>query len=167
MSKLLRYYKEGNTYFITIITNDRKTILVENNNLLRASISKYERELEFSIAAWVILPDHFHIVIDPKKNNLSSIIQKVKLSFSKKYRYRSDKWSGYVWQSRFWDHVIRDQKDMNNHIDYIHYNPVKHGYVKSPFLWNLSSIHDYAKLGYYAEDWGVSEELAFDGDYGE
>jgi len=52
-------------------------------------------------------------------------------------------------------------------MDYIHYNPVKHEYVKSPFEWKYSSIHVYKKNGYYQSDWGVKEDLNFDGEFGE
>jgi putative transposase len=72
-----------------------------------------------------------------------------------------------IWQKRFYDHIIRDQKDFNYHIDYIHYNPVKHGHVENPFDWNFSSLNGYFKEGHYAKDWGVNTELKFDGDFGE
>jgi putative transposase len=83
------------------------------------------------------------------------------------YRERQKIYRARVWQSRFWDHIIRDQKDWNNHVDYIHYNPVKHGQVKSPLAWKNSSIHQYYERGYYSQDWGTVEKLQFDGDYGE
>ena len=66
-----------------------------------------------------------------------------------------------------WDHVIRNQLDMNRHIDYILYNPVRHGLVKSPFAWRESSLHEYGRKGYYPPDWGQREALAIEGDFGE
>ncbi len=167
MSKLLRYYDDGNTYFITAVTNNRKKILIEHHDLFVDSLIKYKEKLRFSLIAWVVLPDHFHMIIDPGENDLSLVMQKLKLSFSKKFRYISNETKGHIWQSRFWDHIIRNQSDMNNHIDYIHYNPVKHGYVKNPFHWNPSSIHEYFRDGYYSGDWGCSEDLKFTGEYGE
>jgi len=167
MSKLLRYYSEGNIYFVTVVTNKRENLLIKHHDLFWNSVDKYKVELRYSLLAHVVLPDHFHLIIDPKENDLSSIIQKVKLSFSKKVRYRSRLNSGYIWQSRFWDHIIRNRDDMNRHIDYIHYNPVKHGLVRSPFDWEQSSIHEYFKERCYSKDWGVSEALSFEGDYGE
>ncbi len=74
---------------------------------------------------------------------------------------------GKIWQRRFWDHVIRDQNDLNKHIDYIHYNPVKHGLIKSPFEWEYSSIHNFCAEGYYSLDWGVKDKPDMDGEYGE
>jgi putative transposase len=74
---------------------------------------------------------------------------------------------GKVWQTRYWDHIIRNEKDMNNHINYIHYNAVKHGLVESPFKWQYSSIHMYKEEGYYTEEWGVREKIVFKDDFGE
>ncbi|MCD6163236.1 MAG: transposase [candidate division Zixibacteria bacterium] len=167
MSKLKRYYNEGNIYFITCVTNNRKHILIQYQSQLKDSIRKYKTELNFSIIAWVILPDHFHMIINPKNDNLSKLFQKIKLSFSKKFLYLSGVAKGQIWQSRFWDHVIRNQENMNNHIDYIHYNSVKHGYVKSPFDWVHSSLGEYYKRGYYSKDWGVMDAIRFEDDYGE
>jgi len=71
----------------------------------------------------------------------------------------------YNWQNRFWDHIIRNQDDINKHIDYIHYNPVKHGLTARPFSWEHSSIHEYKD--YYGADWGVEEKPEFGDEYGE
>ena len=135
--------------------------------MLKDSIDKCEIEMDFIIIAFIAMPDHLHMIIDPKENNLSSIMQKIKLSFSKKYRFEKGKTTGNVWQSRFWDHLIRNQEDLNRHIDYIHYNPVKHGFTKSPFDWPESSIHEYYKNGHYDREWGSIGPLKLDGDFGE
>lgn len=74
---------------------------------------------------------------------------------------------GKIWQNRFWDHIIRDQDDMNRHLDYIHYNPVKHGLVDDPFLYEYSSLNLFYKHGYYQRDWGVKEEPIIEGEFGE
>ncbi len=74
---------------------------------------------------------------------------------------------GRVWQNRFWDHIIREQNDFNRHIDYIHYNPVKHGYVSNPADLKLSSFSKLKRKGVYPDDWGVVEPKNLDGDYGE
>ncbi len=91
----------------------------------------------------------------------------LKLSFGAYFRKENNLYSGRVWQSRFWDHIIRDQQDYNNHIDYIHYNPVKHNYTMSPFEWDYSSIHEYKRSGYYQRDWGKIKMINFEGDFGE
>jgi putative transposase len=63
-----------------------------------------------------------------------------------------------IWQRRFWEHLIRDEEDLKRHLDYIHYNPVKHGYVNSPCDWTYSSFKQYVKKGFYEMDWGSSLE---------
>ena len=167
MSKLLRYFSEGNIYFVTAVTKDRTPLLIDYYQLFKDSLEKHRTELEFNLMARIILPDHFHMIIDPRKNCLSDIMQRIKLSFSKKYRYEIAATGGDIWQRRFWDHVIRNEKDLNRHIDYIHYNPVKHGFVKDPFDWKHSSIHDYLLNGFYSRDWGCEGTLSFGEGFGE
>jgi len=94
-------------------------------------------------------------------------MKSLKESFAFKLRARIGLRSGRIWQNRFWDHAIRDQEDLNRHLDYIHYNPVKHGLCKSPAKYSESSFGTYLERGFYDVDWGVNEELAFDGDFGE
>jgi putative transposase len=113
------------------------------------------------------MPDHFHIIINPYDTILSDIIHDIKLSFIGQFRSKFDHYRGQFWQTRFWDHIIRDQDDLNKHIDYIHYNPVKHGLTQNPFNWNMSSIIKFKDDGYYQDDWGVIEELNFEGEFGE
>jgi len=121
----------------------------------------------FELSSWVILPEHCHLLIDPGVNDLSNIKQRFKMSFGESFRRRNGLKRGRVWQNRFWDHIIRNQIDMNKHIDYIHYNPVKHGITNDPFLYEYSSLGRYYEEGYYQRDWGVKEELQFEGDFGE
>jgi len=157
MSKLLRHHRASDTCFITAVTHNRQPILADHSDLLTAAIRKYSAVLRFGLLAYVILPDHFHALIECNGNDLSGILGRVKLSFSKHYRNRAGISASHIWQRRFWDHIIRDQDDMNRHIDYIHYNPVKHRMVESPFEWPLSSIHEYRREGFYTADWGRRE----------
>ena len=164
MSKLLRYHTKTDICFITTVTYNRSKILLENADVLQDAITKFRKKLNFGINAYVIMPDHFHAIIDCKNNDLSIIIQKIKASFSKRYRNKYI-YSGKIWQSRFWDHIIRNQNDYNNHIDYIHYNPVKHNLAKSPFEWEYSSIHNYIDI--YRKDWGTKHDIIFNNEFGE
>jgi putative transposase len=97
-----------------------------------------QTRLTYKVDAWVILPDHFHAIMTPSGIDLSSVVQSLKQSFSMNYRKRCCV-TGKVWQLRFWDHVIRDKEDMRRHVDYIHYNPVRHGLVDDPSVYALSS----------------------------
>ena len=79
---------------------------------------------------------------------------------------RSKKKEQTIWQRRFWEHLIRDDQDLIRHVEYIHYNPVKHGLVKSPRDWEYSSFHRYVREGIYDQDWGAGVEITFDSTVG-
>jgi putative transposase len=153
--------------FLTNVTLDRQPLLVEHIDLFRQATEATQERSTFDLIAWVVLPDHFHCVIESATDNPSEIMRRLKLSFSQRFRNRMNVRSGRVWQYRFWDHVIRDQDDLNRHIDYIHYNPVKHGLVDSPIKWPHSSFAEYVRQGFYREDWGATEHILIDGDFGE
>ena len=166
MSKLLRYFEIGNQYFITAVTHKRQPILTDSSAIISKCLNKMLIKHRTKLIAWVILPDHFHILINPQ-GHVDSFMHDFKLSFGAYFRKENGMSSGRIWQARYWDHIIRNQDDLNNHIDYIHFNPVKHGLVDSPFDWKDSSIHDYSKKGYYEGGWGVKKELSFSGSFGE
>lgn len=159
MSKLLRYETSGSPCFITSVTSHRERFLKDSYDLLVASITEASRDTRSVVIAYAILPDHFHAVIEPKQANVSSIVKRIKLKFSYKYREKHGLYRMTLWQPRFWDHIIRDQNDLNRHIDYIHYNAVKHGYVESPYDWVHTSLHRYRQEGYYSDDWGSAVSL--------
>lgn len=154
MSNLRRYYKDGQIYAITNVTFNRMQILLQNHDLLNSAMQTKLIDIGAEILAWAVLSDHIHFIIDPKDINLSKLMKSFKLSFSENLRKRLNYKIKRVWQYRFWDHIIRDQEDLNMHVDYVHYNPVHHSYILNPFDWSYSSIHDYMKDGYYQEDWG-------------
>lgn len=107
------------------------------------------------------------MIIDSKTNDLSDVMKLFKQDFGFLYRQRIGARTGRVWQLRFWDHVIRDQNDMNRHVDYVHYNPVKHGLVRAAREYAHSSFADYVREGIYGMDWGDTEEMRFEGEFGE
>ena len=162
MTNIRRYYDSNDIVFTTHVTYNRNQILVQSFDLLWRSISDIFGD---KIIAWVILPDHFHLLTENNGNDLSGLTKKMKLSYSTNYRKLYKIKSGRIWQYRFYDHIIRNQEDLNNHIDYIHYNPVKHGFVKNPFRWQYSSIKKYREN--YGKDWGINEKPVFTGNYGE
>ena len=167
MTNIRRYFKYNNTVFLTHVTKDRRPLLEENAELLLSAINKFIDNSQFEIISWSILPDHFHILIGNADDSTPDLIKKIKLSFSTNLRKIMNIRSGRIWQFRYWDHMIHNQSDLNNHIDYIHYNPVKHGYTDNPFEWKYSLIHNYLNQGYYPDDWGVNEQIKFGGEYGE
>ena len=166
MSKLRRCRDPRSTYFITNVTYERRCILTDNSDLLWQSILTLQTRAPFDLQAWAILPEHFHLLLDSRDLDISKLLQRIKMGFSALYLKRFGLNSGRVWQNRFWDHIIRDQRDWNHHVDYVHYNPVKHGLVSSPFDWERSSIHEFHQRGNYSRDWGI-KPLIFEGDFGE
>ena len=167
MHNVKRYFNKGNIYFLTHVTFNRDKILTVNFDILWKCMAKLMDEYVFDLIAWVVLPDHMHMLIDPHDNNLPGIIRKLKLSFAGNLRQRQSKSAGRVWHNRYWDHIIRNEKDMKYHIDYIHYNPVKHGLVTNPGDYPYSTFSKFHKSGYYSDNWGVREDLFFSGEFGE
>lgn len=165
MSNLRRYDPYGKPSFITNVTYNRQPILIENIDLFWQAVENTKTKRPFELIAWAILPEHFHLLIVPGDMPISKIMHDFKLSFSAYYRKRHGLVAGRIWQLRFWDHIIRDEKDFNRHLDYIHYNPTKHVIMKRPYDYSHTSIHKYRE--YYRPDWGVNEKIDFEGEFGE
>ena len=148
-----RYYFPGQIVFITQIVKDRQMVFVDQDmiNLFRVTLRYVQDSLPFMMVAYVFLPDHFHLLVQPQNNvNFSQIMHLLKFKFTMAYKKKinfEDKM--YFWQKRFWDHIIRDEHDLENHIHYIHNNPVKHGYVSQADEWEHSSYFEWEKRGAY------------------
>lgn len=165
MSKLRRYQTSDATFFITCVTFERKQVLQNHASLFEEVLERQCAKAEAELHAWVILPDHWHAVISLGGSSLPKLLKNIKLSLANKLKVAGAFAGGRFWQLRYWDHVIRDQRDYNTHIDYVHYNPVKHELVNSPFDYEFSTAKNYLHNGVYQEDWGV--DLEFVGDFGE
>ncbi|RKX23792.1 MAG: transposase [Candidatus Zixiibacteriota bacterium] len=161
-----RYDPEGRPIFVTCVTFNRAPILTDNVALASASY-QYVRRLGAKAVAWVVLPDHFHAVIELGDASLSDVVRLFKAKFSGQYRSARGVKSGRIWQHRFWDHIIRDESDYAHHVDYIHYNPVHHGLVLSPFDYAFSSAHRWKRMGYYDRTWGTVKLPLVEKLYGE
>jgi putative transposase len=131
----------------------------------------------FSIDAFVLLPEHMHCIwtLPHNDDDFSTRWRLIKSYFSRKCKdefkglqtaNRANKSEQAVWQHRFWEHQIRDDMDFIKHVEYVHYNPVKHGLVKSPNAWPHSTFHRYIKSGIYHSDWGADKEIVFDPNVG-
>ena len=135
--KYRRWHVNGGIYFFTVVTENRRPILIENINILRESFKQVKSKSPFSIEAIVILPDHLHTIWKLPENDMdySKRWMLIKKGFSSQMpgfsvgSSKAKKREKGIWQRRYWEHVIRDEKDLKNHFDYIHYNPVKHGLV--------------------------------------
>ena len=166
-----RYYIPGSAVFITQVVQGREPVFTDARNMdLLREILRHVRELHpFSMLGYVFLPDHFHMIIQPTgESNFSDIMHSLKSNFTREYKTQlglSSSQSMKFWQKRFWDHVIRGDKDFENHLHYIHFNPVKHGYIKDPRDWQDSSYIEWEKRGLYpaAFDWDEPRNI----DWGE
>jgi putative transposase len=169
MPDFRRFRVEGATYFFTVVTDRRKPFLCSDNarGILRKLLIECNDRWPFTISAIVLLPDHLHTVwILPHGDaNYSRRWGWIKKEFTKAWLSaghseqpvspgRVHKRQHGVFQPRFWEHLIRDEDDFERHADYIHYNPVKHGYVASPRDWEWSSFHRYVTAGAYSAEWG-------------
>ncbi|MBM2835809.1 MAG: hypothetical protein HW406_2970 [Candidatus Brocadiaceae bacterium] len=149
-------------YFFTVVTYNREKILIQPDNLqrLRLSFHHVMTKYPFIMDAVVILPDHIHCIwrLPPDDDDFSTRWKLIKRYFSTGMNApltrRAEK---KVWQRRFWEHLLRNEKDCQVHMDYIHYNPVKHGYVQSPYDWPYGSFRRAVKQGLYPADWGAKE----------
>jgi len=147
-----------NSYiFITVCTYKRQNILIDNIEYLRKSFKYALCVFNFEIIAIVVNPDHLHMIIKTENiNNYPKIIGIIKKHFTQisniKYSINENRESN-IWQRRFYEHTIRDENDLYKHIDYIHYNPIKHGLSTSPKNWTFSSFNKFVKEGLYDENW--------------
>jgi putative transposase len=167
MSNLRRYYNFGSIYFVTSVTYNREAIITKNIDLFYTALGRAGENHKFATIAWVVLPEHFHLVIETDGRNLSDIIKAIKQGFGLLYRQRMGIRKGRIWQLRFWDHVIRNQEDLNRHIDYIHYNPVKHRLVDAVYDYPHSSFNNFVNEGKYELDWGEKTEIDSSSEFGE
>jgi putative transposase len=158
MPKFRRYYQPESIVFITSITRLRFPYLKghENLTLYWNTLHAVKEICPFKILAYVILPDHFHWLLDMTETD--GDFSKILHSFKRNYTWNYKKKMGIdqsisLWQQRFWDHVIRDEFDLERHFNYIHWNPVKHGYVDEPEIWDESSFRHWYDRGYYEEGW--------------
>ncbi len=174
MPEYRRVKLKGGTYFFTLVTYKRQSIFLfhEAIVLLKKSIDHVKDYYPFSLEAYCILPDHIHLIfsLPEDDNNYSVRISQIKRRFSKQYnkkigvldlgnKSRQNRRELPIWQRRFWDHLIRDENDLEHHIDYIHYNPVKHGLVNRVHDWKYSSFHDFVEQGYYDLSWGEDNKI--------
>jgi putative transposase len=157
----------GGTYFFTVVTHNRQPFLCEPENieLLREAFRYIKNSHPLIIDAIAILPEHIHCLwtLPPADDDFSTRWRLLKSYFTRhcqeQYKgeisaSRFDKSEQAIWQRRFWEHQIKDERDFINHFDYIHYNPVKHNLVRSPKDWQFSSFHHHVSQDIYDLDWG-------------
>ena len=153
----------GGTYFFTANLLDRSSrLLVTEIQALRSAVHDTRTRTPFHIDAWVVLPDHMHCIwtLPPGDADYAGRWRALKKHFTKAIppdEYRSPtrlrRAERGIWQRRFWEHTIRDDRDYAAHMDYVHFNPVKHGHIEHPADWPFSTFHRCVKLGLYPPTW--------------
>ena len=173
LSDYRRCYVPGGSYFFTVVTERRTGILANDSarDCLRNAIRNCQQSLPFRVDALVMLPDHIHTIwtLPTDDCDYSKRWGIIKKHFTQSWltlggaeqpvtasrlRYRRRG----VWQRRFWEHALRDERDYQNHLDYLHFNPVKHGLVKNVLDWPYSSFHRWVEQGVYSDRWGSKIE---------
>jgi putative transposase len=171
MTNYRRIYQPNASWFFTVNLAERKNnpLFVNNIDVLRSSFRYVKDRHPFQINAVVIMPDHLHCIwtLPPEDADFSTRWNLLKAHFSRSIAKgekvsasRNKRRERGIWQRRFWAHLITDQHDFNQHVDYIHWNPVKHGYVQRVIDWPHSSFHQFVAQGIYPPSWGYAGEFS-------
>ena len=157
---------EGGTYFFTVNLADRRqSTLVQHVEQLRSAIRVVKDRHPFTIEAIVIMPEHLHTIwtLPEDDNDYPTRWALIKAGFSRALakdepisESRYNKGERGIWQRRYWEHLIRDDEDFARHVDYIHFNPVKHGHAVNPIDWAYSSLHRFISAGTVPASWDSS-----------
>jgi putative transposase len=164
-----RNFVPGGSFFFTVNLADRRTgLLTERVALLRKAFRYVRERHPFTVDAIVVLPDHLHAIwtLPPEDADYALRWRLLKAFFSRGIEAgeqisasRERKGERGIWQRRYWEHTLRDECDFERHCNYIHFNPVKHGYVRALAEWPHSSFHRFLKMGIYPADWTTGKEL--------
>jgi len=163
MTNYRRNFVPGGSYFFTVNLADRRLrLLVEHIALLRTAFDYVRTRHPFEIAAAVVLPDHLHAIWTLPEDDADYAMRwrLIKSAFSRGLpnderisASRAHKAERGIWQRRYWEHTLRDENDFARHVDYIHFNPVKHGHVGRVLDCPYSTFHRMVRAGVYPEDW--------------
>ncbi|MBI2311668.1 MAG: transposase [Betaproteobacteria bacterium] len=164
MSDYRRFRFPGGTYFFTVCLADRRSdLLVRQVAALRRAVTETRRLRPFHVDGWVVLPEHLHCIwtLPPGDADFSNRWKAIKIRFVQalpavEHRSPAQVARGErgIWQHRFWEHAIRDEEDFARHLDYVHFNPVKHGWAKTAAAWPYSTFGRWVAAGTYPHDWG-------------
>jgi putative transposase len=149
----------GGRYFFTVVTDPRRPVLTSASTraALRAAIDAVREAHPFHVDAWVLLPDHLHCIWRLPDGDADFPIRWAKIKRLTRERLGMQPTEKF-WQPRYWEHCIRDDDDLARHLDYIHWNPVKHGMVGIASAWPFSTVHRFIASGVYPPDWGTTED---------
>jgi putative transposase len=147
----------GGTYFFTVVAAGRQSIFTQEATrvALRTALQTVRNEHPFQIKAWVLLPDHLHCLWRLPEDDIDYPLRWAKIK--RLARHNLGLPSGAkLWQPRYWEHLVRNEDDYAHHLDYIHWNPVKHRLTKRVMEWPYSTFHRFVAAGIYPPDWGIA-----------
>ena len=173
MSNYRRYFVPGGSYFFTINLLERRNnpLLTTHIDALRDAVRRTKADRPFRIDGWVVLPEHMHLMmtLPPGDTDFSNRIKSIKMRFNyaippteRRSDVRVENGERGIWQRRFWEHAIRDERDFERHLGYVHFNPVKHGHAASARDWPYSTFHQWVERGVYPLDWASGDTAEFD-----
>jgi len=166
---------KGGLFFFTVVLENRSShLLVEQIERLKSCYRLARERHPFETIAVCVLPDHLHAIWALPENDADYPTRwgMIKSSFSRGLKPQMQspsllaKREKGIWQRRYWEHAIRNDADLERHIDYIHFNPVKHGHVARVVDWPHSSFHRFVERGWLASDWG-GDMKEIEGAFGE
>jgi putative transposase len=183
MSNYRRLFVPGGTYSFTVVTANRAPLFssARARRLLGQIMRECFARRPVQTIAQVLLPEHLHAIwaLPPDDADYSVRWRWIKRELTRAWLARGGcEQSGNpgaqrerrrgIWQRRFWEHTIRDERDLEAHFDYIHYNPVKHGLARSPREWPWSTFHRWVRSGHYNAAWArAPDEKKLPGGAGE
>ncbi|USN53501.1 MAG: transposase [Candidatus Nomurabacteria bacterium] len=161
ISKLKRIYIPDGIYFVTIVTHNRIPFFKDSHlaNIVISRLQITKNIQPYYLYAYVVMHDHAHFLLRPRyESNISDLMHCLKRNISRSiniiypHLIAEDDHprlsTKFIWQKSFYDHIIRDQQDLNHHVNYIHYNPVRDGLVNKPEDWPWSSYKDFVNANY-------------------
>src|SRR3984885_9655098 len=163
MPRYVRAKIKGSVFFFTVALAERPSnLLVDQIDRLRQAYRVVQQRRPFETIAICILPDHIHALwaLPEGDADFSTRWNLIKSGFSRGLEARPRSTSQVakrekgIWQRRYWEHAIRNDADLERHVDYIHFNPVKHGHVTRVADWPHSSFHRHVERGVLEADWG-------------
>jgi len=153
----------GGTYFFTVNLLERnRRLLIEHIDQLRTAFAQARATRPFDVVAAVVMPDHLHCIWQLPPGDADNAVRwkSIKAAFSmslprgeRRSARRMEKGERGIWQRRYWEHLIRDDRDLAMHVDYVHFNPVKHHHVARVEDWPYSTFHQYVRSGTLPSDW--------------
>jgi putative transposase len=170
MSSYKRWFVPGGTYFFTLVTYRRRLLFDDRaaRRSLRDAIAEVRKEYPFEIVAMVLLPEHLHTVLTLPAGDARypTRWRRIKEEFTKRFlgsggeeskQSKGRRKKGYrgTWQKRFWEHTCESVRDVQRCVDYVHYNPKKHGLVRNVRDWPHSTFHRFVECGEYTQAWGA------------